>query len=419
MPIPLVRRRAEALVEEALGHFRVVVLHGPRQAGKSTLAGLLSDRLHGTYVTLDRPVDLAAAVADPELFIDQLSTPLVIDEIQRAGQPLVLAVKLKVDGDQRPGRYLLTGSTNFLTVPTISESLAGRVALVQLWPFSLGERLGGPDDFLDRCFEDPAGLAAHGGPGADRQDYLEWLCQGGFPSVQQLPDRARRQWFAQYVQTVLDREILVAADIRRADALRRMVRYHAANTAREINLSDVSRRLGINVATASSYQPWLETTFLVHRIPAWSRNLTAKVVRRPKLFMTDTGLAAAILGKSPAALARHEEPSTGPLIETLVANELARQCTWSRTPARLHHFRDSDGAEVDLVVESDDGAVVAVEVKATRSPRREDARWLVLLRDRLDLLGDDFRAGVVFHTGPRRLKLADRILALPISDLWS
>lgn len=415
----MIPRRAEAVVDEALRHFRVVVLHGARQSGKTTMARRISTRQGGAYVTLDRPVDLAAAATDPEVFLGQFAGPLVLDEVQRGGQPLVLAVKLAVDEDQRPGRFLLTGSTNFLTVPSISESLAGRVDLVQLWPLSFGEVLGGNDDFVDRAFGQPDGLARHDGPTLPRERYFELIAQGGFPAAHRLPEGPRRRWFNRYVQTVLEREVMVAADIRRGEAMSRMVRYFAATTAGELILSRVGQRLGLDLSTVSSYEPWLETVFLVHRAPAWSRNLTAKVVRRPKIYMTDTGLAAALLGKSAAALARLNEPSAGPLLETLVANELAKQLTWSSIPARLHHFRDSGGAEVDVVLEGDDGRVVAVEVKASRTPRPEDARGLTLLRDRLDRAGDDFSVGVVLHTGPHRVSLGDRIVALPIADLWT
>lgn len=415
----MIARRAEAVVEDALRHFRVVVVHGARQSGKTTLVQRMAARQGSAYVTLDRPVDLAAATTDPETFLGQFAGPLVVDEIQRAGQPLVLAVKLAVDGDQRPGRFLLTGSTNFLTVPSISESLAGRVDLVQLWPLSFGELLGGDDDFVDRAFGEPGGLVRHRGAVLPRERYFDLVCHGGFPAAHRLPDGPRRRWLNRYVQTVLEREVLVAADIRRGEAMSRMVRYFAAATASELVLSRVGERLGLDQSTVSSYEPWLETVFLVHRAPAWSRNLTAKVVRRPKMYMTDTGLAAALLAKSPAALARLDEPAAGPLLETLVANELAKQLTWSSTPARIHHFRDSGGAEVDAVLEADDGRVVAVEVKASRTPRVEDARWMAMLRDRLDRIGDDFTVGVVLHTGTHRVSLGDRLVALPIADLWT
>lgn len=406
---------------ESLRTFRAVVLHGPRQAGKTTLARLIAADLGSRYVTLDSEGDRAAAEADPPEFLAALGTPLVIDEIQRVGNPLVLAVKQVVDTDRRPGRYLITGSTNFLTIPTIAETLAGRIDIVALWPLSMGElfRAAAPS-FVDRAFASaPTDLLRHPGVTPDRDEYLQMVCRGGYPEVERMAPAARRRWFARYVQTVVQREIETAADIRGADAMRRMVRLLAALTSQELVISALAERLGVARSTAEAYEPWLETVFLAFRVPAWSRNLSTKVVHRPKLFMTDSGVAAGLLGKEPGALRRPTDPATGPLMKTFVAGELAKQLTWSETPAELHHYRDSDGTEVDLVLEAADGRVVAVEVKATSTPRAEDFRSLARIRDRLDRLGDDFCAGVVLHTGNRRLVFGDRLIALPMADLWT
>jgi predicted AAA+ superfamily ATPase len=399
--------------------FRVVVLHGARQVGKTTLARVLAKDLGASFVTFDRVEDREPGARDPRTFLETAGTPLLVDEVQRVGEPIVLAIKEVVDTYNRPGQYLLTGSTNFLTVPSIAETLAGRVDIVPLWPLSMGELTGGSDDFIDRAFAAPHDLLTHDASVQERRQYLELLCVGGYPEVQRLAPRTRRRWFARYVQTVLQREIELAADIRRADALRDMVRFFAATTSQELVLTTVAERLKIDRATVQSYEPWLETVFLVHRIPAWSRNLTAKVVKRPKLYLTDTGVAAALLGKDPAALQLPAEPSTGPLFETFVANELCKQLTWSDTSARLFHFRDSGGAEVDLVIETDDARVIALEVKATSSPRIDDFTGLTLLRDRIDRSGGHFVAGIVIHTGDRRRSFGDRLMALPASDLWT
>ncbi|MGH3940119.1 MAG: ATP-binding protein [Pseudonocardiaceae bacterium] len=414
-----VPRRAAGILPESLSAFRVVIVHGARQVGKTTVARALAQQRGATYLTLDDADVLSVAQADPPTFIGAFGAPLVIDEVQRVGQPLVLAIKSMVDRDDRPGQFLLTGSTNFLTVPSIAETLAGRADIVTLWPLSQGELRGGPDDFVDRALRGTAALLDHTGEPLERSAYFEALSIGGYPAAQRLTARTRRRWFARYAETVLAREIEMVADIRRADALTSMIRYLAATTAQELVVSTVGQRVGIDRGTAQHYVSWLETVFLVHRVPAWSRNLTAKVVRRPKLYLTDTGVACALLGKDATALQRPTDPAAGALFETFVANEVAKQLTWGETPARLFHFRDSDGSEVDLVVEADDGRVIAIEVKATSTPRPEDVRWLAHLRDRLDRAGGEFTAGVVLHTGQRRLPFGDRLIALPASDLWS
>ena len=387
--------------------------------GKSTLAGLLARRLSVPLVTLDREDDLSAALNDPSLFLDTLGTPAVIDEIQRGGDPLILAIKQRLDQSRSPGQYVVTGSTNFLTSPNLTESLAGRIDLITLWPLSMGERYDGSDDLIDRAFWDPSSLIKHQGATPSRGEYLEFVCQGGYPEIQSFDKSIRRRWFERYLETVLRREVETAADLRRFDALLAMARLLLATSGSELILSRLADRVGIDRSTAQVYEPWIETTFVVHRVPAWSRNVTTKIVHRPKLYACDTGLSAAIIGKTPTALARLNDSSVGPLVESFVIAELAKQLTWSETSARLHHYRDRDGHEIDAIIESADGHVIAVEVKASTVARPADTKSMAVLRQRLDEIGTDFVVGIVFHTGDRRVQLGDRLVALPIADLWT
>lgn len=415
----LIPRRATAAAAESLAGFRAIVIQGARQVGKSTLAEMLAGRLGASSITLDREEDLRSATDDPSAFLDALGVPAVIDEIQRAGDPLVLAIKQRLDASRAPGQYILTGSTNFLTTPTITESLAGRIDLFTLWPLSMGELTGGADDFVDRAFAAPNSLVDHRGATPSRSDYLELVSRGGYPEPQGLTERTRQRWFERYVETVLRREVETAADLRRMEALLAMARLLLATTGSELVISRLAEALGIDRSTAESYEPWIETTFLVHRLPAWSRKVASRVVRRPKIHASDTGLAAAMAGKSAAALGRLNDPSVGPLVETFAINEIAKQLTWSATSARLHHLRDSEGLEVDAIIEAADGRVVAIEIKASTVPRVHDAAPMATLRDRLDRVGGDFTMGVVLHTGDRRVVLGDRLVGLPIADLWT
>ena len=415
----MIPRRSLKSAVDSLSAFRAVVLQGARQVGKSTLAELLANRLSAPLATLDREEDLSAALNDPSLFLDTLGTPAVIDELQRGGDPLVLAIKQRLDQSRAPGQYIVTGSTNFLTSPNISESLAGRIDLITLWPLSMGELHDGPDDLIDRAFDDPSGLVGHQGATPSRHEYLEFVCRGGFPELQSFDANIRRRWFERYLETVLRREVESAADLRRFDALLAMARLLLATSGSELVVSRLAERVGIDRSTAQVYEPWIETTFIVHRLPAWSRNVASKIVHRPKLYACDSGLSAAIIGKTPTALARLNDSSVGPLIESFVIAELAKQLTWSSTSARLHHFRDRDGIEIDAIIESADGHVIAVEVKATTVPRPADAKPMAILRQRLDEVGTDFVIGIVFHAGDRRVHLGDRLVGLPIADLWT
>jgi uncharacterized protein len=407
-------RRAEPIVSQALGYARIVVINGPRQAGKTTLARSMCLDRGGTFVSLDIEANRRAAVEDPTGFLVQ-PAPLFIDEAQRAGDPLLLSMKAAVDEDPRPGRFLITGSSKFLTVPTLSESLAGRVDIVDLWPLSQGEIEGTRERFIDRLFEDPTGLR-HSRPGEiPRQEYFERICRGGFPAVLDLSAADRRRWFTNYARTVTLREVLNVARPRRAEELPALLRLLAARTAQELNVSALATALEMPRSTLTDYLPLLETVYSFHRLPAWSRNLTSKVVRHPKIHLTDSGLAAHLLGVDAQALMKPTSSATGPLLETFVAGEIARQLTWGSTDARLHHFRDRDGAEVDCVLESSDGRVAAVQVTASASVPSRSLRGLKLLRDKL---GSAFVHGVILYTGAMPLPFGDRITALPLAAVW-
>ena len=418
-----IARHIRPRLDDALDTARAVVLHGARQSGKTTLARSVAAERDGSYVTFDDEQALDAALADPHTFVRAYPYPLVIDEIQVGGQRVVRAIKMAVDTDNTPGRFLLTGSTNFLTVPTISESLAGRAAILRLWPLSQAELAGvpapspeGTPSTIERWFDGEFGPA---NSTTERDDYLERLCAGGYPEVLRLESRARARWFQSYAETVVSRDIVALGDIRRASILPRLLRLAAASTAREVNIASWSQHLGADRATVESYLDWLRTVFLVQEIPSWTRNRAARVVRRPKMHLTDSGLAAALMGLDAAALRPPTATATGPLLETFVVGEIGRQAGVGGQTIALHHYRDNSRREVDLILEQPDGAVVAVEVKATASPRASDLRHVRALRDRLDTAEPGvFRAGILLHAGPGGHTLGDRLYSAPIDSLW-
>ena len=400
------------------------MLHGARQSGKTTLARSVAAERDGSYVTFDDEQTLDAALADPQTFVRAYPHPLVIDEIQMGGQRVVRAIKMAVDTDNTPGRFLLTGSTNFLTVPTISESLAGRAAILRLWPLSQAELAGvpaprpeGPPSTIERWFD---GECRTEHSTTERGDYLERLCAGGYPEALRLEPRARARWFQSYAETVVSRDIVALGDIRRAEILPRLLRLAAANTAREVNIASWAQHLGADRATVESYLGWLRTVFLVQEIPSWTRNRAARVVRRPKMHLTDSGLAAALMGIDAAALRPPTATTTGPLLETFVLGEIGRQASTDDQAITLYHYRDNARREVDLILERPDGAVAAVEVKATASPRASDLRHVRALRDRLDTVEPGaFRAGILLHAGPGAHTLGDRLYSTPVDSLWA
>jgi len=402
-------------LREAIGDSRVVFLGGARQAGKTTLVHQIAAERDAHYQTLDDRAARDLALDDPAEFVarDRL---LIIDEVQRGGDDLLLAIKARVDSDNRPGQFLLTGSTRFLTVPKLSESLAGRVDLVDLWPFSQGELDRHRDAFVDRIFGPTTALRKSRPPPISRDGVFERVCRGGFPEAVRRQGRQRERWFDSYLRTLTGRDVSEIANIQRVGDLPALVRLLASRTASELNVSRLASDAGLPRTTLTGYLPLLESVYLMFRLPAWSRNLTSKRVKQAKLHFTDSGLAAHLVGALPEALARPHAHMAGALLESFAASEIARQRTWAATDFELHHFRDRAGAEVDLVLESRDGRVAAIEVKAGRSVGRNDMRSLELLRDRI---GDAFTNGVVLGCFDDIHPLGDRLSAIPLSALWS
>lgn len=398
---------------EALSDTPVVVLNGPRQAGKTTLVRSLPYSGRAEVVTLDDVAARQAAVYDPRAFLDRSAETLVIDEAQLE-PALFRAIKAEVDRDRRPGRFLLTGSSRLLSAPGMADALVGRVEALELWPFAERELTGAhAPTFVDSVFRDPATLVRHGA--VDRPALFERVLRGGFPeSVRRTPQR-RRPWFEAYVSATLQGVVAELAALERLADMPRLLRLCAARTGTELNVSAIASDLGIPARTMSGYLGRLETAFLVRLVPAWSTNLSAKVIRRPKLFLSDVALAAHLQGTSTSALTRSGPAAVGPLLETLVATELIRQLSWSDTPATLGHFRDRSGVEVDLILEHPDGRIAGIEVKATSTPRADDLRGLRFLAERL---GDRFAYGCLLTLAPEATPFGTNMATLPINTLW-
>jgi predicted AAA+ superfamily ATPase len=410
----LLKRAVAGRYLDTVAARRVTVVTGPRQSGKTTLVRTQLPAT-GTLRNLDDQGVLDAALADPAGFVALGGRPLVIDEIQRGGEPLVRAIKAAVDREPGPGQFVLTGSSNFLTVPTISESLAGRAGFVEVWPFTRGELAGVADGFIDAVLADPAALGRYGAGDLDRRELLQRVCTGGYPEVHQLPARQRPGWFRDYVRTTIERDVVELSGIRKVAEMGQLLRLFAARTGCELVMQSVIDDAPLERQAVYDHRAWLETVHLVTTVPAWSRNLTRRVKRRPKVFLTDSGLAAWLLGKTPDALEDPTDPATGPLVETFVFGELRRQFTWAETDVALFHWQDRAGAEIDFVVETTDGRVVGLEVKTGQTPKREWFRWLGQMRD---AIGEQFVAGIVLYSGREVLPFGDRLLAVPISALW-
>jgi uncharacterized protein len=417
MMAPMLRRRAiEERYWDTVAARRVTVVTGPRQSGKTTLVGSQLSSTSGAVMrSLDEQGVLAAALNDPTGFVAIGSRPLIIDEVQRGGEPLVRAIKAQVDRDSTPGQFVLTGSSNFLTVPTIAESLAGRAGFVEVWPFTQGELAGVTDRFVDAIFTGVAGLADYRPSGIDRRGLLERVCIGGYPEVHELPVGQRSGWFRDYVRTTIVRDVVEMSGIRKVTEMDQLLRLLAARSGCELVMQSLIGDSALERQAVYDHRAWLQTIHLVATLPAWSRNLTRRVKKRPKVFLTDSGLAAWLTGKTPTGLEDPADPATGRLVETFVFGELRRQLTWADTEANLFHWQDRSGAEIDFVLESADGRVAALEVKVGQTPKRDWFRWLERMRD---VVGDRFLAGIVLYGGQHVLPFGDRLMAVPISAMW-
>lgn len=395
----------------ALRRSPVVLIVGARQVGKSTLARSLGTQAGRRYITLDDLGQLSLARSDPAGFIDSLRGPVTIDEVQRAPD-LLLAIKAAVDRDRTPGRFLLTGSADVLMLPAVSETLAGRMEVFTLWPLSESEIASGHGGFVDAAFSGPIDGAP---PGIGRERLIAMLVRGGYPEViARAPGEDREAWFRGYVETVVQREVAELSQLERLADIPRALTVLAGRAGGLLNLADISRSLAIPYTTLRRYLALLEHTFLIRLVLPWSTNMASRVVKSPKITFGDSGLLAYLQGIDEARL--HAEPHlVGPVLESFVVGELTRQIGWSERRPQLMHLRTAGGLEVDVVMEDRAGRLVAIEVKATATPRPADMKGLRRLSESA---GDRLVQGILLHTGAERIALSERLVALPISALW-
>lgn len=411
----LIDRAASPVLDELAGALRVVIINGPRQSGKTTLLKEYQRRHGGTYRTLDDRQMLIAAHEDPLTFARYGDPPRLIDEVQRGGDSLVRSIKMAVDDDPRPGQFILSGSSRFLTIPSLSESLAGRAVFLDLWPLSTSERTGGPINFLDRAFTDPQEPATADSAWT-RDDYIQAIVQGGYPEVRSLKTAlTRRSWYRSHLATIIERDIRDFASVHQTQALPALLGLIAARAGSTTVISDLARSVDLNRETVKNYLAWLDMVFLTMTLPAWSGNLNSRIAKTPKLYPTDSGLAAYLLQAGTAQLKAPGNPLLGTLLEIFVATELLKLRTFAEADYSLWHYRDQSKREVDFIIEGPGGRIIAMELKASVSPGPSAVQNLRWLKERL---GDRMVAGYLLHLGPHGASYGNGVHALPVSALW-
>ncbi|WP_448760528.1 ATP-binding protein [Actinomyces oricola] len=409
----LVPRHLAPLGAQMLTTFPCVVVQGARQVGKSTISTVLAGR-DATVLSLDDEATRAALEADPRSFLDRHTGTLVLDEAQRAPN-ILLATKASIDRDRRPGRFILTGSADLLRVRGVGDSLAGRAVDLRLRPFSQGERLSLDDDLINALVSrhiDPVSVRSEW----SRVDYLTALERGGYPELQDMPERMRELWIEAYLGRLLSRDAASVPGGSNPGRLGALLRLLAANQSGELVKARLAQAAGVSEAMVATYLDALASVYLIDRIPPWTPNLSRRETGRQKVVLGDSALTMHLNGQSARSLRDPREDAIGPLLEGMVAGQILAQQGWSEQRFRLFHYRDRSGREVDLVAELADGRVIALEVKASSSYRAEQFRGLRYLRD---VLGERFVAGIVLGTAGEGYQYAERLWGLPISTLWS
>jgi len=404
-------RFARERLLEALEDAPLVLLHGPRQCGKTTLAKDVGVAAGYAYFSFDEPGLAASAKADPVGFVADLPPKAILDEVQHVPE-IFAAMKLAVDRDRRPGRAILTGSANVLLLPKLADSLAGRMRILRLYPLSQSELAGRSPDFLDRLFNADFKLKRHRRLGPE---LAERVVAGGFPEAVSLPSgRKRRDWCLSYVEALLEKDLREHLKPSALAVMPQLLKMAAGQTAHLVNISELAGPFKVSRNTIGEYTNLLGRVFLLENLPPWHRNRLSRLVKTPKLHMADTGLAAALLGADADDLYK-DRTLLGQLLETFVVQELRKQASWYESALEFHHYRDKDKVEVDLVLERGLHSVAGVEVKTAASVDEGDLKGL---RKLAEAAGKDFVAGVVLYDGDTTLKLGQNLFAVPLASLW-
>tara|TARA_B110000211_G_scaffold233821_1_gene301141 strand:- start:204 stop:1424 length:1221 start_codon:yes stop_codon:yes gene_type:complete len=396
-------------IETALSDTRVVLITGPRQAGKTTLAQSIAGS-DTPFFTLDNASTLDAARQDPVGFIRGLDKA-VIDEVQRAPD-LLLAIKESVDNDQRPGRFLLTGSANLMTLPRVADSLAGRMEVAKLLPLSQSEMQNIPSTFLDSIF---AGKIPTITAPLIANDLVQTVLAGGYPeAVARASHKRRQDWYLNYIDAIVQRDINEIAKIEQAQQVPRLLQALAHHSGQLINYSKVGSLLDMNSVTTQKYTGILEQLFLVSALPPWHTNRIKRLVKSPKLHFLDSGLLAALQDITLEKINK-DRRVFGSLLETFVFTELQKLASWNNNRYEFAHFRDKQQNEVDIVLRNRSGQIVGIEIKASAAVNSSDFSGL---RKLADAYPKEFVLGLVLYDHDQTIPFGEKLMAAPISALW-
>lgn len=403
-------RFAREKIEEALADTRVVLISGPRQSGKTTLAmDVVADRT--LFLTLDDANVLRFAVDDPVGFVRGLDRT-VIDEVQRVPD-LLLAIKHLVDDDRTPGRFLLVGSANLITLPKVADSLAGRMEVIKLLPLSQSEIIGTKSNFIDRAFAGATPSVDHIIVGSE---LIEIVLSGGYPEALGRKKWARKQdWYHGYLDAIVQRDVRDVAQIDQLAVMPKLLSVLAEHAGQLVNYSAIGSALDLNHVTTRKYVSVFESLYLVHTLQPWFSNRLKRLTKSPKLHFLDAGLLASMRNVSPDVVAK-DKNCFGSILETFVFSELRKIASWSEQRCSFAHFRDKDKNEVDLVLENRRGEVIGIKVKSSATVSAADFSGI---RKLANACGDKFVQGMVLYDHDKIVPFGENTFAAPLSSLWS
>lgn len=397
-------------LQAALQDTPVVLIHGPRQCGKTTLARTWEAEAGYAYLSFDNDIQRAAAQSDPVAFVADLPDRCILDEVQRV-PALFTSIKLTVDRDRRPGRFIFTGSANILTLPKIADSLAGRMEILRLYPLAQAELHHRPAGILDALFRNQVK------PGKSRRlgrELAGLMVAGGYPAaLSRASGKRSAAWYRDYIESLIVKDVQEYARISSLEALPRLMEMAAGQTSNLLNIANLASPFELTRPTIKEYLILLESLFLLDRVPAWHRNRLNRLIKTPKLHIGDTGVACALLGIDTDAL-WEDRKLLGQMLESFVFQELRKLASWREEPVRFSHFRNKDGVEVDLVLESG-RQLLGIEIKASATVTADDFKGLRKLKE---AVGKPFTCGAVFYDGDATVRFGEDLIAVPVTRLW-
>ncbi|MBI5658745.1 MAG: ATP-binding protein [Nitrosomonadales bacterium] len=403
-------RFALSKLQDALADTPAVLIHGARQCGKTTLAQMAGGNY--AYFSFDDENILATAKRDPVGFVDRLPQHVVLDEVQRAPE-LFASLKHAIDQDRKPGRFMLTGSANLMLLPQLSDSLAGRIEVLQLYPLAQSELAGQQATFLQQMFG--AEMLAISTSKRLGDELIERIVNGGFPEpLRRTTESRRRAWYRNYIDTLVQRDIRDIARISNLEAIPKLLQMIANHSGQLINVSELAKAFQLSRLTVDHYVALLRQIFLVEFLQPWFSNQNKRLIKTPKVHLMDTGLATAVLKLNVRQL-QHDHNMLGHLLESFVYAELRKQASWLDADMAFYHYRDKDQYEVDIVMENGDGRLLGIEVKAAATVVNKDFNGLRRLQR---VAGERFHRGILLYDGQHILPFGDGLYAVPVSRLW-